>query len=221
MKKNPTPPKAVSSAAAPKYPTLQEWSSFDPERRTLIRSAAAAGVLLGAGAWVTEVLGEEAPKGSTTQGDFSALDGYDPQKRKDEARANEQPTRRAAQKHRRGRVSSPRPKAEFIVERRSLYVRPGYRIALEWTRSKGDDAPVAARDGAVVALVAYLGQAVTDPTSLHDAATVQRLESGVLELLGPLVAPAEITVLHLTHSCGPVCGKERPMVRGRIRRIDH
>lgn len=97
-----------------------------------------------------------------------------------------------------------------VEENRALWVDPGYLILVRWTRPVGDNAPVAALEGAESVVEAFLASSVTSVDQLHNLDRLHRLEAELADILRRRVAPATIEVLHLDHDCSIVCGALSP-----------
>lgn len=103
-----------------------------------------------------------------------------------------------------------------IDEQRSLWIEPGFVLLLEWTRPDGNEGPIAALEGATETVSAHLQESVTSVDQLHNLDQLHQIESDLATLLEPIVAPAEIGLLHLDHDCETVCNDLEPSTIGPV-----
>ena len=95
-------------------------------------------------------------------------------------------------------------------EKRVLWVEPGYLVMVLWTRPAEDPSPVEAFEGATDFVSEYLEESVVSMDQLHNLDQLHELERGLVTQLEPVVAPAEIAVLHIDHDCSAVCDLLEP-----------
>lgn len=105
---------------------------------------------------------------------------------------------------------TPLAQSEVVEEDRALWVDPGYLILLRWRRPVDDSLPVSALEAATEALADFLEENAVGMDDLHDIDRLHQLEAELVALLSPLLAPAEIDVLHLDHDCTLVCDTLSP-----------
>ena len=98
-----------------------------------------------------------------------------------------------------------------VTENRALWIPPGYLVLIQLTRDEEDETSIPAFEGAAEQVSTYLETAVSDTDELHDAIQLRDVELGILALLGPIVEPATIDVLHLDHDCNTVCSSIDPV----------
>lgn len=92
-----------------------------------------------------------------------------------------------------------------IEESRALWIEPGYLLLVRWSRPEEDETSIAALENASQSLGEFLSTRVTSVDNLHNLDQLHQVEWELVELLTPLVDPAEISVLHLDHDCTQVC----------------
>jgi hypothetical protein len=105
---------------------------------------------------------------------------------------------------------TPLAQSNSVEEDRALWVDPGYLILLRWRRPADDSVPVTALEAATEAIAEFLEENAVGMDDLHDIDRLHRLEAELAALLAPLLAPAELEVLHLDHDCTLVCGTLSP-----------
>lgn len=210
-------PKAVGTAD-PGYPTRIEHSCHEPGRRRFLRQVLLGSTALG----VSAATVARAQDGR--QIDFSILDEHDPLATDERAQPRASRARRAAPttEERSETATVVEPAEEMITEQRALWVEPGYLILVQWRRPASNAGVIAAFEGASETVGAHLASQLTEPYAvLHDAAQLQEAERALLAVLVPIVAPAEIDVIHLDHDCTAVCSVPTIdpdlHVRGRLR----
>lgn len=102
---------------------------------------------------------------------------------------------------------SPFPPSQFlsVEESRVLWVEPSYLVLIRWSRPEEDESSIAAFEGAEEQIGEYLATRVTTVDDLHNLDLLHEIEQEIVDILAPIVLPAEIDVLHLDHDCTRIC----------------
>jgi hypothetical protein len=216
--KHATNKKAIHEAGYPTWSDSREARPADASRRRFIRQ-----VMVGGGALCLAGV-PRLSHGQSTEVDFSVLEHH---RSVADQRGMVSPRADAAadvadsalreQDSARSRDEAPADPtaladANTVTEQRALWVQPGYLLLLRWTRPDGDDAPVAALEGAADEVATFLAGRVTTVDNLHNLEQLRPLEADLAALLAAIVAPAVIEVLHLDHDCNTVCSALGPSV---------
>ncbi len=214
-------PKAIPTTD-PGYPTKAEHACPEPGRRRFLRQ-----VLVGSTA-LTVSAASVANAQDGRQIDFSILDEHDPLTPDERSQAPAARARRAAPAtEERAEAASTAEEPEVtITEQRALWVEPGYLVLIQWRRPESNADVISAFEGASETVSSHLSTEIADPfATLHDPAQLQDAERALLAVLVPIVAPAEIDVIHLDHDCTSVCSVPTMLpdiqVRGRLRSTTH
>jgi hypothetical protein len=93
----------------------------------------------------------------------------------------------------------------LITENRAVWVEGGYLVLIQWTRPESAEEAIAALEASSPDILAYLGTLDASSAVLHDPGPLHVLETGLIALLSPIVAPATIDVIHLDHDCQTLC----------------
>ena len=196
MKRVPTPV-GVSPSMTPTRKTNPLPSKCDASRRRFLRQ-------LAGGAGVCMVGYPQVVNGASLPIDLSKLSHHP---RVDELTQDENRRDPDAAPPSDLPGESPAPSVQFISleESRALWVEPSYLLLIRWSRPEEDESPIAALEAAEEQIGEFLATRVTTVDDLHNLDLLHQIEVEIVDLLAPIILPAEIEVLHLDHDCTRIC----------------